>query len=176
MTGIRTTTPPSVLVAFASRHGSTQQIAGVIARRLQEAGLTATVRAATFVADISAFDAVVLGSAVYMGRWLTEARDFVRIHQSELRARPTWLFSSGPLGNPPRPEEETDEAVSFATDIAAIGHRRFAGRLDRKVLSFAERAATRLVGAEEGDFRDWEDIRRWTDEIAAHLPVLQPTG
>ena len=89
---------------------------------------------------------------------------------AELAGRPVWLFSSGPLGEPPRPTE--DEAVDVAGIVAATGareHRLFAGRLDRHLLSFRERAVVRAVRAAEGDFRDWDEIDGWADTIAAAL-------
>lgn len=65
---------------------------------------------------VGGYDAVVLGSAVYVGRWLEPARELVDAHAEELAARPTWLFSSGPIGDPPKPE--ADDAVQIA-EIAA---------------------------------------------------------
>lgn len=158
-----------ILIAFASRHGSTAEIAAAVGRRLDEAGFATTVRSADLVSGLSGFDAVVVGSAVYMGRWLSAARNLIESHAPELRGLPTWLFSSGPIGSPARPEADSGDGDTFAAEIAAVGYHRFNGRLDRKLLSFTERATTRLVGAEEGDFRDWDDIRLWADGIAAHL-------
>lgn len=84
-----------VLVATASRHGATDEIAAEIGGRLNDRGIDAEVVAVGDVTGLDGYDAVVLGSAVYMGRWLKEAREFVGAHGDQLRARPTWLFSSG---------------------------------------------------------------------------------
>jgi menaquinone-dependent protoporphyrinogen oxidase len=93
---------PRVLVTAASRHGSTHEIADALARGLQEAagdrGLTAATLHAENRPDPSAFDAVVLGSGVYGGSWLEPARELAHRHAAVLRARPLWLFSSGPIG------------------------------------------------------------------------------
>jgi menaquinone-dependent protoporphyrinogen IX oxidase len=103
----RTRARPRVLVTAASRHGSTHEIADALARRLQEAagdrGLTAAALHAENRPDPASFDAVVLGSAVYHGSWLEPARDLAHRHAAVLRARPLWLFSSGPIGEPPYP-------------------------------------------------------------------------
>jgi len=160
----------TVLVAAASRHGSTRDIAGAIARTLAAAGVDAELRDVEEVADVSCYEAVVLGSGVYVGRWLEPARRFVDLYAEELAARPTWLFSSGPVGDPPKPAD--DKAVQVAELLAATGareHRLFAGRLDRAALGLGERAVVRVVGAAEGDYRDWGEIDAWARAIASEL-------
>ena len=88
----------TVLVAYASLHGSTRGIAELIARVLEERGLDVEVRGVETSPDPGTYDAVVLGSAVYRGSWMREALEFSRHHASLLADRPVWLFSSGPLG------------------------------------------------------------------------------
>ena len=97
--------PPQVLVTAASRHGSTAEIATAIARALEESvvGLTAIAVPIDQRPEPARFDAVVLGSAVYAGRWLEPAREYAAAHAEALRDRPVWLFSSGPIGEPPFP-------------------------------------------------------------------------
>ena len=159
-----------VLVAVASKHGATREIAERIAGELQGAGLDVDLRAADAVDAVAPYDAVVLGSAVYMGHWLDAARTVVHEHARDLSGKPVWLFSSGPVGAPPRPAD--DEAVDLREIIEATGareHRLFSGRLDRDALGFGERALTRAIRAAEGDFRDWTAIGEWAREIAAAL-------
>jgi menaquinone-dependent protoporphyrinogen oxidase len=159
-----------VLVATASRHGATDEIAAEIGGRLNDRGIDAEVVAVGDVTGLDGYDAVVLGSAVYMGRWLKEAREFVGAHGDQLRARPTWLFSSGPIGDPPRPgEQETGTADEVLAATGAREHRVFSGKVDKSGLSFPERAVVRVVGAAEGDYRDWDEIRAWATEIATAL-------
>lgn len=165
---------PRVLVAFGSRHGSTEEIALEIGRQLAEDGCVPTVRSADLVTSASGYDAFVIGSGVYMGRWLSAAREMLARHRDVLRTKPVWLFSSGPLGYPPRPENDGTDAANAALELGAIESRRFGGRLDRSMLSFTERATVRLVGAEEGDFRDWEVIRGWAAGIATMLHGREP--
>ncbi|HUY44752.1 MAG TPA: hypothetical protein VMV92_03360 [Streptosporangiaceae bacterium] len=88
---------------------------------------------------------------------------------SQLAGRPVWLFSSGPVGDLPKPEEEPVDVAAVAGATAARGHQVFAGRLVRKQLSFPERAVTAALRAPEGDFRDWDAIREWAAEIAEAL-------
>ncbi len=159
-----------VLVAASSRHGATGEIADEVGRTLEERGLDVQVASLDDVTDVSGFDAFVLGSAVYVGRWLGPARTFVEEHAGELAARPTWLFSSGPIGDPPKPD--ADAAVSVDGLVEATGaleHRLFTGRLDRSRLGLGERAVVRVVGAAEGDYRDWDDVRQWAASIADAL-------
>ena len=87
-----------VLVTVASKYGATQAIGDVVASTLVDAGLEVMWLAPDDVEQIDDVDAVVLGSAVYMGRWMAEARAFVTRFESDLASRPVWLFSSGPLG------------------------------------------------------------------------------
>ena len=163
-----------VLVAAASKHGATAEIADRIAEALNYSGLDAEVVSPEQLDTIDGYDAVVVGSAVYAGRWRREARELVaRIGASD-PLPPVWLFSSGPLGDPPKPEEEPLDVAGIAEVTSARGHRVFAGNLDKAKLSLGERAITRAVRAPEGDFRKWDEITGWAEEIADILkPELQ---
>lgn len=159
-----------VLVAASSKHGATGEIAAEIGRVLGDRGLEALVLRLEDVFDVAGFDAFVVGSAVYAGRWMGEARRFVDRHAAELSERPTWLFSSGPIGDPPKPA--ADAAVKLDDVIAATGareHHLFTGRLERNGLGLGERAVVRVVGAKDGDYRDWDDVRAWAGSIADEL-------
>ncbi len=92
-----------VLISAASKHGSTAEIAESIGRVLRSAGLETIVMSPEKVASLGPYDAVVLGSAVYVGRWMDSATAFATRHEIVLKRRPVWLFSSGPLGEPPQP-------------------------------------------------------------------------
>jgi menaquinone-dependent protoporphyrinogen oxidase len=112
---------------------------------------------------------VVLGSAVYAGRWLEPAREYAARHADVLRTRPVWLFSSGPIGEPPFPPDEAYDVTALRTLTGAEGHRTFPGRLDKERLSFGECAMATAMRAPVGDFRDWNAVRRWGEEIAGRL-------
>jgi menaquinone-dependent protoporphyrinogen oxidase len=162
---------PKVLVTAASRHQATQQIAEAIGAGLRLRGIDAQVQQIDEATTLHGYDAVVLGSAVYMGRWLAEARRFAQIHASTLSSLPVWLFSSGPVGPPshPIPAGEAADVPVLVRLTRACGHRTFAGRLDMKHLHFDERAVARTIHAPDGDSRDWEAIDRFAGDIADEL-------
>ncbi|MFW6174330.1 MAG: flavodoxin domain-containing protein [Chloroflexota bacterium] len=161
-----------VLVTAASRHGATAEIADEIGRVIQTdlgEGNDVDVIPAERVESVEEYDAVVLGSAVYMGHWLEPARELARRHADEMRQRPVWLFSSGPIGDPPKPTEDPVD-VSEAMELAgAQEHRVFAGKLDRAKLGFGEKAIVIALRAPAGDFRDWEEIAAWARGVSSAL-------
>jgi menaquinone-dependent protoporphyrinogen oxidase len=164
-----------VLVVVASRHGATAEIATALARSIADsdtgrtAGLSAVPVSADNRPDPAAFDAVVLGSAVYAGRWLEAARGYAARHADVLRTRPVWLFSSGPIGEPPFPPDEPYDVAAVRNLTGARSHRTFPGRLDKQRLSFGERAMVTAMRAPVGDFRDWDTVRGWGEEIAGQV-------
>jgi menaquinone-dependent protoporphyrinogen oxidase len=157
------------LVAGASRHGATAELAAAIGQRLRERGFDVEVASPAAVESVDPYDAVVLGSAVYVGNWTREARSFLERHRQELAGKPVWLFSSGPVGDPgseAMPGSRVDRLVEKA---GALGHHVFAGRVDLDELFGPERLVLRAVHAPDGDFRDWADVANWSDGIADTL-------
>jgi len=161
-----------VLIAAASRHGSTFDIADEIARVLARRGCVVVDKAADEVDSIDRYDAVIVGSAVYMGHWLPEALSFVTRCAAELAARPVWLFSSGPIGNPPQPETDPQGVAEMVQRIGARGHCVFAGRLDPDRLGLGEKVIVGMLRAPKGDFRDFAAVTAWASDIA---DALNPT-
>lgn len=161
--------PMKVLVLAASRHGATAEIASAVGVRLRERGLHVDVTDLAEVSSPAGYDAVIIGSAVYVGNWLKDARDFVRRNTEALAAGRVWLFSSGPLDDPGGEVLTAARLDELMSATGALGHHVFAGRLDRSELSRTERLLTKVVHAPDGDFRDWDDVRRWSDEIADAL-------
>ena len=160
----------NVFVAAASKHGSTTGIGAAIAAELRTLGIDAEAREIDDDLVVEDADAVVVGSAVYMGRWLPAAERFVDRNRGELAAVPVWLFSSGPLGaDDPRPTGDPHHLDELIAGTGARGHRIFVGKLDKDRLGLGERLAVRVVRAPEGDFRDWEAIRAWAGEIGEAL-------
>ena len=167
---------PQILIATASRHGSTFDIADEIARVLSRRGFVVVDKAADETDGIDRFAAVICGSAVYMGRWLPQATAFVTRNADELAQRPVWLFSSGPIGEPPQPEGDPQGIQRLVERLHARGHRTFAGRLDRDRLSLSERVIVGMLRAPKGDFRDFPQVTAWATEIADALSLLMPSG
>jgi menaquinone-dependent protoporphyrinogen oxidase len=158
-----------VLVCAASKHGATAEIAREIGLTLGQAGIETVLQSPDRVEGIGGYDAIVLGSAVYMGRWMDIAKDFVERHRNELTQLPVWLFSSGPLGDPPIPTEDPIDVRMLVEMIAPRGHRVFAGDLARRELGLGEKTIVSVVRAQEGDFRPWDEIGEWARAIAAEL-------
>jgi menaquinone-dependent protoporphyrinogen oxidase len=160
----------TVLVAYATKRGSTEQIAETIGAELRLRGLETDVANVGDVEDVARYDAVVLGSAVYVGHWLTNARAFAREHADGLADRPTWLLSSGPVGHPLRPTD--DDAVQIDEIVEATRakeHRVFPGKLDRSDLNCCEWALVFALRVKEGDYRNEGEVSAWAREIAASL-------
>ncbi|GAA3162306.1 flavodoxin domain-containing protein [Blastococcus jejuensis] len=166
-----------VLVAVASRHGGTAGIAADLAAALGGApGVSAVVVPVAQQPDPASFDAVVLGSAIYAGRWLEPAREYAATHAAQLRLRPVWLFSSGPIGEPPYPPDEPHDVAPLTALTGARGHRTFPGRLDPTRLSFGERAMATAMRAPVGDFRDPAAARAWAAALAVEIGAASPVA
>lgn len=163
-----------VLVSAATKYGATGEIARAIGDVLAERGFDTTVIPPEEVGSIDDYDAVVLGSGAYAGHWLEPAKELVYRSGDALAARPVWLFSSGPVGDPSRKmvQKMGEDPVDVAEILAATkarDHRVFAGKIDRKNLSFPERAMLMAFRGFEGDFRNWDEIREWASGIADAL-------
>lgn len=172
-----------VLVAYATRHGATAGIAERIATRLSAAGLAAEAVSVENVHSLEGFQAVVLGAATYLGRWLKPAVSFARTHRDDLSARPLWLFASGPLGTDLVDDSGRDvlestrprEFEGLTASLHPRGERVFFGAFDpaEKPVGLGERvvrAMPAMKGAlPTGDFRDWDAIDAWAAQIAEKL-------
>jgi menaquinone-dependent protoporphyrinogen oxidase len=168
-----------LLVAYATKHESTAEIAQAIGTVLRT-----TTPAQVDVMPVndapapSSYDAVVLGSAVYMAQWQPEAAAYLRTHADALARRPLWLFSSGPIGEPGSPS--TQQGWLFPQDLLPLARSLnprdfavFAGRLDPAGLTLLERGVMKLVRAPAGDFRDWDLIRAWAERIGQDIVRIQ---
>jgi len=161
--------PTRVLVSAGSKHGATAEIAERIGSVLRERGRDTDVLAPGQVGDLSPYQAVVLGSAVYAGRWVAEAKELAGRLAGLEPPIETWLFSSGPIGDPPKPEEDAVDVAEVMEKTSAREHRVFSGKVDKSKLGFGEKAILVAVRAPEGDFRNWEEIEAWAREIADSL-------
>jgi menaquinone-dependent protoporphyrinogen oxidase len=168
-----------VLITYASKYGATAAIAEAIGETLKKDGLSVDVVPVDQVQDISSYEAVILGSAVYMGSWRKKAARFLKDHESELARKEVWLFSSGPTGEgdpkellkgwtlPPKLKALADRIQ--VQDIAVFG-----GALDTDKLNSFDKWIIKRVKGPVGDFRNWEAIKRWAEEIGSALKMGVP--
>jgi len=163
-----------VLIAHASKYGSTGGIAEKIGEVLRHNGHEVEVLPVRDVTSLDEYGAVILGSAVYYGRWRKEAVKFLQNQEGVLRRKMVWFFSSGPGGEgdpvelldgwtfPPLQQETADR-------IQPRGIAVFHGVLDPKIMNRFESWVLNKMGAAQGDFRDWDLITAWAEKIAAEL-------
>ena len=169
-----------ILIAYASKYGATEALAKRIGQVLETAGLPVDVRPVGQVSDVSAYIAVVLGSAVYAGQWLEEASTFLMNNERLLGCRPIWLFSSGPtgVGDP----ETLMNGWHFPAALKPIADRIhprditfFHGSLDLQNLNFAEKLMVNVMKAPTGDYRNWNEVQTWGSQIARYFTESGPT-
>ena len=154
-----------VLIAYASKRGSTAALAEAVARGI---GAGATVRPVEEVGSVEPYDAVVVGGALYAGRWPSAGRRFVRRHARALRSRPVWCFSSGPLDESAHDHriEPTRSVQRLMGKVGARGHVTFGGRLAEDATGFPAAAMSKEMA---GDFRHPEDAEAWGAQVAVEL-------
>lgn len=165
----------TVLVAYASKRGSTAEIAETVAATLRREGLGVCLERVEDVESLEPYDALVIGSAVYMKRWRGDARHFVKKHRKALRQIPFWVFSSGPVGDPSNDQTEWTEAPKIVARVEELGcrdHVVFGGRLPADPRNFMERAMVEGTPREYRDRRDWTQIRAWAHQIATQLVAV----
>jgi menaquinone-dependent protoporphyrinogen oxidase len=161
-----------VLVAYATKHGATAEIAEKIGEVLNQAGVAAEVLPVAEVKDLESYGAVVLGSAVYIFRWRKEAVKFVKAKERQLSQLPVWIFSSGPTGegDPVELANGWRFPKSLHPQIDRIQPREivvFHGAIDLAKMKGLEKWMIKKVGPATEDSRDWESVASWARGIAA---------
>jgi menaquinone-dependent protoporphyrinogen oxidase len=162
-----------ILVAYASKHGSTEEVARAIGRHLRKAGHHVDIRKAAVVTDVDPYDGVIIGGSLYMGRWHADARKFLRRHRAALEGRTLAAFALGPLTN-----EESKVADSCKQLRNALTHLDvhpscvtvFGGVVDPQKLPFP------LSRMAHTDARDWPEIEAWAGEVGSRFSVLLPAA
>jgi len=170
-----------VLVAYATKYGATVEIAQKIGEVLRQTGLPTDVLPADKVNNLTSYQAIVLGSAVYIGKWRKQAVKFLQANEAMLAERQVWLFSSGPSGE--GDPVELLQGWRFPKGQQAIADRIqpqdiavFHGDVNVNKLNFIEKWMIKNVKAPVGDFRDWEAITVWATSIADVLNETVPAS
>lgn len=165
----------NVLVTYASKYGATKEIAEKIGDVLGQAGLQADVFPVDGILDITPYEAMILGSAIYIGKWQKEAVEFLRVNEKVLANRPVWIFSSGPTGegDPVELVEGLRVPVALQPVVDRIHPRDlvvFHGFINPDKINFIEKWSIKsLVKKPFGDFRNWDAIIAWATSIAESL-------
>ncbi len=169
-----------ILVTYASKYGATADIAEKIGAVLRQAGFETDISPVQTVSDLTSYQAVILGSAIYIGKWQKEAVSFLKNNEKILAKKTVWLFSSGPTGEGDplalidgiRLPKELQPVVGRIQpcDIAV-----FHGQINPQKMNLIETWAIKnLVKKPTGDFRDWDSIAAWAAKIADALKHIEP--
>jgi menaquinone-dependent protoporphyrinogen oxidase len=172
--------PDPVLVIFATRYGSTQEVAEAVAGALRDSGLTVDVQHAPKVRSLAGYGAVVVGAPLYIGSLHKDAQRFFAQHGQALRERPVAVFALGPITDPVKEEdwqgarEMLDKQLAGLQDLQPVDAELFGGRYDPQRLRLFDRLiaalpASPLHGVPASDVRDWDAIRAWATGLASKL-------
>ena len=161
-----------ILVTYATRAGSTAEVAACVAEELRTAGAQVETLSLKDIQDIHPYDAVIIGSAIRMGRWLPEAVEFVKTHRERLSQIPTAYFLVSGFLREDTPEMRKTvlaylNPVRTLLEPTCIG--LFAGKMDYHKLRWLDRTIAKGVGSAEGDWRDSEAIRTWAHQLLTML-------
>jgi menaquinone-dependent protoporphyrinogen oxidase len=164
----------TVLVTYASKHGSTAEVAEKIAEVLSTSGIKTEVHPVVEVNDLQKYNIVVLGSAVYIGKWRKEAVHFLKKRKQELASKNVWIFSTGPTGEGDPVEllkgwKYPDSLKTVIEEIDPEDITVFHGAVDESKLNKMEKMAIKMVKAPVGDFRDWKAVQQWAAGIVKEI-------
>jgi menaquinone-dependent protoporphyrinogen oxidase len=162
----------TTLIAYATKHDSTHQVAEVVADVLRDDGLDVDVRPASAVTDVEPYDVVVIGGALYMGRWHRDARRLLSRHRAALAERPVFVFGMGPLemvdDQVAASRKQLDHALSKVPEVKPIGVAIFGGVVVPENLHFP------FNHMPAGDARDPDAIRAWARDVASVIRAGAP--
>lgn len=158
----------TVLVAYATRFGSTAGVADVIGEELREAGMDVVVADVDDAPPVDGFDAAVIGSAIYSARWMREAAEYIERNTEALNRIPSAYFQVclSVLSDSETKQRITEGWLEPANELAPpVSAATFPGALDRSKLSGGQKLMVWMAGIEDGDYRDWEATRSWTRQL-----------
>jgi menaquinone-dependent protoporphyrinogen oxidase len=168
-----------ILVTYASKYGSTREIAERIGDVLSQSGLSTDVQPVTEVRNTLIYQAVILGAAVYIGKWPKQAVRFLQANEKALASKPVWLFSSGPTGQGDPVQllegwQLPEDVKPIASRIHPQGITVFHGFINPEKVNFIEAWAVKsLVKKPMGDYRDWKAITDWAAGVAVTLRLAE---
>ena len=167
----------SVLVAYATRYGSTQEVAEAVAATLRERGLEVDLQPMRQVRTLDQYRAVVLGAPLYMFRWHKDALNFLERHRAALTARPVAIFALGPFHVDEKEfqgaREQLDKELAKFPWLTPGAIEIFGGKFDPEKLTFPHNLVPALKKMPASDVRDWTAIHAWASDLVAHLqPAL----
>jgi menaquinone-dependent protoporphyrinogen oxidase len=173
----------SILVTYASRYGSTEEVAKAIAGTLSEHGFVVDCKPMLNVSSLDAYQAVVFGAPLYIGRWPKDAQKFLTHHQDALRDRPLAIFALGPISSDAEEWEGVRDQLNKQLQaypwLKPVTHELFGGRYDPAALHFPDSLLTKLPASPlhnlpASDLRDWSAIRQWAMSLVNVLAQRQP--
>jgi menaquinone-dependent protoporphyrinogen oxidase len=168
----------SVLIAFATRSGATAEVAEAMAAAMQEAGVSAEILPVSQVTSLTGREAVILGTPLYVGRFPSDFREFLRLHRDALSTMRPWFFVLGPTRNDPKDFEgarrQAERQLSHYPRLRPADLHIFGGRWSTASLPFPFNLLRRLPGnplskIPQEDIRDWAAIRQWATSIAEQI-------
>jgi len=162
------------LVAVGSKHGGTEQIGRVVAQQLRADGIETDLVASTDVTDLAGYDAIVIGSAIYVDHVVPPVQALLNRLGEAIRSIPSYLFVSGPLAVQPD-AQPPEQVVKMAKKLSSRRVAVFPGRAVEADLRPTERAVLRMKGLHEGDYRDLAEVRDWAHTVAGDLQT-RPAG
>ena len=156
-----------ILVTYATKKGSTQEVAEAVALRLESHGFATVLLPAAEVEQLDDVDGIVIGGALYTGRWHPDARHFLKRFRQLLASRPLAVFAMGPRTTSEEDVAEArkqlDHALAKIPDIEPVSVAIFGGVVQPDKLRFP------FSHMPASDARDWDAIRAWADDVATHL-------
>jgi len=163
----------SILVGYATRYGSTQEVAAAIAETLRESGLTVDLKSLREVRSLEGYHAVILGAPLFMFHWHKDALSFLSRHRKALQTLPVAVFALGPVHDPHDDQEWQDSRAQLDKELAQfawfspLALEMFGGKYDPTALRFPLKM---FAGAEPAsDIRSWDAIRTWATNLAPRL-------
>lgn len=172
----------SILVTYATRYGSTQEVAGAIAATLRERGLEVDLQPMRKVQTLAGFRAIVMGAPLYIGRWHKDARKFLSQYQEAFTQRPVAIFTLGPAQSKDKDwgpvHAQLDQELARYPWLTPVALELFGGKYDPAKLNFLDKLlasfpASPLYQMPASDLRDWTAIRTWANNL---ITVLQPAS